>query len=122
MQLNAVPQRGSLRRHNQEMKLESSEPVEFCSISSFSYTESSSRDVAMAKPEDKATLDHVLKLIHQLSPTEQEQQVQEIIKLQELRSELMTGVEQIERGEIVSGEQVFRNLREHYPKRMTERK
>jgi hypothetical protein len=64
----------------------------------------------------------VLKLIHQLSPTEQEQQVQEIIKLQELRSELMTGVEQIERGEIVSGEQVFRNLREHYPKRMTERK
>jgi hypothetical protein len=76
------------------------------------------------KPEDKATLtlEQVLKVVYQLSPLDQEQLVQETIKLQKLRYELMIGVEQIQRGETVSGEEVFRVLRDHHQKRMTEMK
>jgi hypothetical protein len=78
--------------------------------------------MAQPEPEDKATLAQVLKLVQQLSPTEQEELVQETIKLQELRRELMIGVEQLQRGEKVSGEQVFRELRERHQERMTKEK
>lgn len=78
--------------------------------------------MAMPNPEGKATFDQVLRLVHQLSPEEQEQLVQETMKLQDLRRELMIGVEQLQRGEKVPGEQVFRELRERHQERITKNK
>jgi hypothetical protein len=78
--------------------------------------------MAQPEPEDKTTLEQVLKLVHQLSADEQEQLVRETIKLQELRRELMIGVEQLERGEKIPGEQVFREIRERHKGRMAKGK
>ena len=78
--------------------------------------------MAQPKPDDKATLEQVLKLVQKLSPDEQEQLVQETIKLQELRRELMIGVEQLERGEKIPGQQVFREIRERHQERMAKDK
>jgi len=44
-------------------------------------------------------------------------QLQEI-KLKELKREIMIGVKQLERGEKVSGDEVFRELKEHHKKRL----
>jgi len=60
-------------------------------------------------------------LVEQLSPDEQLKLVQEI-KQQELRRELMIGVEQLNRGEKISGEQVFQELRERHTERINESK
>jgi hypothetical protein len=78
--------------------------------------------MAQPKPEDKTTLEQVLKLVHQLSADDQDQLVQETIKLQELRRELMIGVEQLERGEKISGQQVFREIRERHQERLSKDK
>jgi hypothetical protein len=67
--------------------------------------------MAQRKPEDNVTLDQVLKLVYQLTPDDQQDLCDELSKLQELRQALKVGVEQLERGEGVPGEQVFRELR-----------
>jgi hypothetical protein len=54
--------------------------------------------MAQPKPDEKVSLASVIKLVEQLSPDEQLKLVQEI-KQQELRRELMIGVEQLNRGE-----------------------
>jgi hypothetical protein len=69
--------------------------------------------MAQPKPDEKVSLASVIKLVEQLSPEEQLKLVQEIKQL-ELRRELMIGVEQLNRGEKTSGEQVFQKLRERH--------
>ena len=77
--------------------------------------------MAQPKPDEKVSLASVIKLVEQLSPDEQLKLVQEI-KQQELRRELMIGVEQLNRGEKISGEQVFQELRERHTERIIEGK
>lgn len=48
-------------------------------------------------------------------------QLQEI-KFKELKREIMIGVKQLERGETVSGDEVFRELKERHKKRLNARK
>lgn len=48
-------------------------------------------------------------------------QLQEI-KLKELRREIMIGVKQLERGEKISGEEVFNELKQRHKKRLNENK
>jgi predicted transcriptional regulator len=69
--------------------------------------------VAQPKPEDRTQLDHVLKLVDQLSPEHQEQLVEEV-KLQWLRREVQRGIEQADRGELIDGGEVFAALKERY--------
>jgi DNA relaxase NicK len=67
--------------------------------------------MAQRKPEEKTSLDQVLKLADQLTPEEQEQLVEEM-KLQWLRRELGKAEDELRRGEGVPAEQVFAELRE----------
>lgn len=67
--------------------------------------------MAQPKPEDKATLDQILKLVDQLTPDEQVQLVDEV-KLQWLQHELQKGIDQADQGEVVDGEAVFKQMRE----------
>jgi hypothetical protein len=73
--------------------------------------------MAQPKPDEIVTLASVLKLVEQLSAGEQQQLIQEI-KRQELRRELTIGIEQLNRGEKISGDQVFRELRERHRERI----
>lgn len=66
--------------------------------------------MALSKSE-RDSVEKVLKLFEQLSPEGQEQLVEEM-QLRWLRREMAKAEESLERGELVSGEDVFRQLRE----------
>jgi hypothetical protein len=65
--------------------------------------------MAQRKPEEKATLDRVLKLVDQLSPEEQDQLVDEI-KLRALRRAVEEGEESIRQHGTLDGEEVFTSV------------
>ena len=65
----------------------------------------------MALPK-KIPVKQMLKLVGQLSPKEHAEFIREI-KLQELRDEIQISLDQLDRGEGVSGEQVFAELKAH---------
>jgi predicted transcriptional regulator len=65
--------------------------------------------MAQRKPEEQTTFDQVLKLVHQLSAQEQ-QQLLEQLKLEDLRREIRKGLEASERGEVVSLEELNQRL------------
>jgi hypothetical protein len=67
--------------------------------------------MAQPQPEERKTLDEVLKLVYKLSPEEQEKLLQEM-KLRDLRHELQLGIDQLNRGEGIPGEKVFAEVRE----------
>lgn len=67
--------------------------------------------MAQRKPEEQVTLNQVLKLVDQLSPDEQQELCDTLTKLQRLREDLKVGVQELERGEGIPGEQVFQELR-----------
>jgi len=71
--------------------------------------------MAMPNP-DRASVDKILRLVDQLTPEEHEQVLQEM-KLQELRRELQLGIDQLDRGEGIPGEQVFAELRKSLQKK-----
>ena len=62
------------------------------------------------KKADKPTLSQVLKLVHQLSPEEQEQ-LAEQMKLEWLKREVQKGIDELDRGEFVDGEELLEELR-----------
>jgi hypothetical protein len=66
--------------------------------------------MAQSKPE-RVSVEEVLKLVDQLSPEEHEQLVEEM-KLHWLRREMAKAEDSIERGELIDGEEVFRQLRD----------
>lgn len=72
--------------------------------------------MAQRKPEEKTTLDQVLKLADQLTPEEQEQLVEEM-KLQWLRRALDEGEESIRQHGTRPAEEVFAELKERYERR-----
>ena len=72
--------------------------------------------MAQQKPDNKTSLDQVLKLIDQLTPEEQEQLVEEV-KLQWLRREVGKAEESLDRGEGRPADQVFNELKERYERR-----
>jgi predicted transcriptional regulator len=65
--------------------------------------------MAQRKPEEQTTFDQVLKLVHQLTAQEQ-QQLLEQLKLEDLRREIRKGIEASERGELVSLEELNQRL------------
>lgn len=65
--------------------------------------------MAQRKPEDKVTLDQVLKLADQLTPEEQEKLLDQL-KLEQLRRDIQIGIDQADRGELLSEEEVERRL------------
>lgn len=69
--------------------------------------------MAQRKPDDETTFDHVLKLVDKLTPEDQER-LMEHLEHQELKREVMIGVEQARRGELLDGEEVFQELIDQY--------
>lgn len=71
------------------------------------------------KKEDKPTVNQVLQLVHQLSPEEQDQLVEQM-KLEWLRREVQKGIDEADRGEVVDGEELLEELRIRAEKRLKE--
>ncbi len=63
----------------------------------------------MGQPQEKPTVEQVLKLVDQLSPQEQGE-VLEQLKIEDLRREIRKGIEASERGDVVSLEELNRRL------------
>ena len=76
--------------------------------------------MAQPKPE-KVTLDQVLRLVEQLSPSDQSELVHRI-KYNELRRDIQIGIEQSKRGEVFSEEEALSQLHEHEERLRKERK
>lgn len=62
------------------------------------------------KKADKPTINQVLKLVHQLSLEEQDQLVEQM-KLDWLKRQVQVGIDELERGEYVDGEELLEELR-----------
>lgn len=65
--------------------------------------------MAQRNPNEKVTLAHVLKLVDQLTPQEQHELLDQL-KLEDLRREIRKGIEASERGEVYSEEAVLAHL------------
>ena len=65
--------------------------------------------MAQRKPEENAKIQQVLKLVHELTAQEQ-QQLLEQLKLEDLHREIRKGIEASERGEVVSLEELNKRL------------
>jgi hypothetical protein len=63
----------------------------------------------MGQPKEKPTVEQVLKLVEELTPDERAQ-VREELDLQELRRNIQISIEQSERGEVIDGDEVFRQM------------
>lgn len=75
--------------------------------------------MAMPKPK-KMPVEQMLRLIDQLSP-EELAQFQYQMSLKDLRREIMIGVEQANKGELIPAEEVLQELRERAQLRMSQR-
>jgi predicted transcriptional regulator len=65
--------------------------------------------MAQRKPEEQVTLSQVLKLAHQLTPDEQSKLLAQL-KIEELQRALQIGIDEADRGQLVSEEQVLQHL------------
>jgi predicted transcriptional regulator len=65
--------------------------------------------MAQPKPDQTSKLSQVLKLVDQLTPEEQ-QELLEQLKLEDLRREIRKGIEASERGEVYTEEEVLAHL------------
>jgi hypothetical protein len=65
--------------------------------------------MAQRKPEERAAIERVLKLVEELSP-EGRQELMNQLKLEDLRREIQKGIDASERGEVVSLEEMNRRL------------
>jgi len=65
----------------------------------------------MGQPHEKPTVEQVMKLVDQLTLEEREQVLGQL-KMADLKRAIQIGIEQSERGEVVDGDEVFRQLRE----------
>lgn len=64
----------------------------------------------MSQPKEKPTVNQVLQLVHQLSPEEQDELVEQM-KLEWLKREVQKGIDQADRGEVVDGFELLEELR-----------
>lgn len=65
--------------------------------------------MAQRKPEENAKIQQVLKLVHELTAQEQ-QELLEHLKFENLRREIQTGIDQADRGEFISLEELNERL------------
>jgi hypothetical protein len=70
--------------------------------------------MAQLQPEEKVTVDQVLRLVGQLTAEEQGQ-VFDQLKLEDLRREIRKGIEASERGEVYREEEVLAPFRQGAP-------
>lgn len=63
----------------------------------------------MAQPQEKPTVNQLLKLADQLTPEEQEELLGQL-KLKELRREILLGIDASNRGDVVSLEELNQRL------------
>jgi hypothetical protein len=68
--------------------------------------------MAQRKPEEHGTIEQVLKLVDQLSP-EGREEVLYLLKRDELRRDLQVGIDQANKGELFSEEEVLAQLKVH---------
>jgi predicted transcriptional regulator len=69
--------------------------------------------MAQPLPEERSTVDQVLKLVSQLTPESQEEIIEQI-KLQWLRQEVQKGIDQADRGELLDADEAFAELEKRY--------
>lgn len=74
--------------------------------------------MAQRKPEEKVTIDQVLKLVSQLTPEDQQILSEEFSKLQELRRRCAEAEASLDRGEGIPGEVVLEKLRQRAEERL----
>lgn len=65
----------------------------------------------MGQPQEKPTVEQVMRLVDQLTPEEREQVLDEL-KLADLKKAIQVGIEQSDRGDFVDGDEVFSQMRE----------
>lgn len=66
--------------------------------------------MAQRNPDDKVTMDQILKLADQLTPGDQEELIEEM-KVRWLKREIQKGIDEADRGELLDGDEVFAELR-----------
>ena len=77
--------------------------------------------MAQRKPEENIRIQQVLNLVHELTAQEQEQLLEQL-KLEDLRREIQKGIDSAERGELYSEEEVMASLDEHHRQRLESQK
>jgi hypothetical protein len=65
----------------------------------------------MGQPQEKPTVEQVMKLVDELT-LEERDQILEQLKMEKLKQAIQTGIEQADRGELIDGDEVFSPLRE----------
>ncbi len=62
-------------------------------------------------PEENVTLDQVVKLVDRLTAEDREQLLDRL-KMEKLRRSIQIGIDQADKGQVVDGDQVFKQMRE----------
>ena len=73
--------------------------------------------MAQPLPEERTTLNNVLKLVDKLTPEEREKLLQQL-KLDDLRHKVQIGIDQADRGELIDGEELLDELRQRAEDRL----
>jgi hypothetical protein len=68
--------------------------------------------MAQRKPEEKAAIERVLKLVEELSPEGREEVLYEL-QLQDLKREIQKGIDSAERGNVYTEEEALARLQAH---------
>jgi len=71
----------------------------------------------MGQPQQKPTVDQVLKLVDQLTPEERDR-VLDQLKMDNLRRAIQIGIDQADRGEGIPGDVVLAELRQRAENRL----
>jgi hypothetical protein len=71
----------------------------------------------MGHPQEKPTVEQIMKLVDQLMPAEREQ-ILDQLKMDDLRRAIQVGIEQADRGELIDGEVVLAELRQRADDRL----
>lgn len=69
--------------------------------------------MALRKPEERQTIDQVLKLVKGLSSQGREELLNQL-KLEQLRRDIQEGIDASERGELFSEEEVMAEMKKHH--------
>jgi hypothetical protein len=67
--------------------------------------------MAQRTPEENVTLDQVVKLVDRLTAEDREQLLDRL-KMEKLRRSIQIGIDQADKGQVVDGDQVFKQMRE----------
>lgn len=71
----------------------------------------------MGHPQEKPTVEQIMKLVDQLMPAEREQ-ILDQLKMDDLRRAIQVGIEQADRDELIDGELVLEELRQRADDRL----